>query len=106
MSMSHLLRRDAAISAPSSSTVGRRLGPGADALVHAAVQWGGPRTRGAGHGAADPFFGVNLTGSLRLFAEARAAGVPRCVFVSSCAVHDVIRDDRPLDEAHPLWPKS
>src|SRR5262249_6844961 len=28
------------------------------------------------------------------------------VFVSTCAVHEVILDDRPLDEAHPLWPTS
>jgi nucleoside-diphosphate-sugar epimerase len=78
-----------------------------DALVHAAVRWQGPRTRGAGsHGPADVFQGVNLSGSLQLFQAAFEAGVGRCVFVSSCAVHDVIRQDRPLDETHPLWPKS
>ncbi len=32
--------------------------------------------------------------------------MPRFVFISTCAVHDVILADRPLDEAHPLWPKS
>src|SRR5437868_4073030 len=80
---------------------------GADAVVHAAVQWEGPRNRGRGsHGAPDVFLGVNLTGSLRLFQAAFEAGVPRCVFVSTCAVHEVILPDRPLDEAHPLWPKS
>jgi nucleoside-diphosphate-sugar epimerase len=80
---------------------------GADALIHAAVQWQGPRTRGQGsHGGPDVFFGVNLTGSLQLFQHALDAGVPRCVFVSSCAVHDVILQDRPLDETHPLWPQS
>src|SRR5436853_1944770 len=77
----------------------------ADALVHGAVQWRGPRTRGQGsHGAPDVFFGVNLTGSLELFQAAYEANVPRCVFISSCAVHDVILGDRPLDETHPLWP--
>ena len=30
----------------------------------------------------------------------------RFVFVSTCAVHEVILDDRTLDEAHPLWPLS
>ena len=76
---------------------------GADALVHAAVQWEGPRNRGRGsHGAADVFLGVNLTGSLQLFQAALEAGVARCVFLSTCAVHEVILDDRPLDEAHPL----
>src|SRR5207302_11245306 len=40
----------------------------ADAIVHAAVHWAGPRNRGRGsHGAAGVFFGVNLTGSLQLF---------------------------------------
>jgi nucleoside-diphosphate-sugar epimerase len=83
----------------------RELVRGADAVVHAAVQWEGPRNRGRGsHGAAGVFFGVNLTGSLQLFQAAFEAAVPRFVFVSTCAVHEVIRDDRPLDEAHPLWP--
>src|SRR5207302_2675752 len=80
---------------------------GVDAVVHAAVEWQGPRNRGSGsHGGADVFFGVNLTGSLQLFQAAFEAGVPRFVFISTCAVHEVILDDRPLDEAHPLWPTS
>jgi len=29
---------------------------------------------------------------------------PRCVFVSSCAVHEVILADRPLDETHRCGP--
>jgi nucleoside-diphosphate-sugar epimerase len=83
----------------------RALIRGADAVVHAAVQWQGPRNRGRGsHGDPDVFLGVNLTGSLQLFQAAFAAGVPRFVFVSTCAVHEVILEDRPLDEAHPLWP--
>jgi nucleoside-diphosphate-sugar epimerase len=85
----------------------RELVRGADAVVHAAVQWEGPRNRGGGgHGGPDAFLGVNLTGSLRLFQAAFEAGVPRFVFVSTCAVHEVILDDRPLDETHPLWPAS
>jgi nucleoside-diphosphate-sugar epimerase len=88
-------------------TAARELVRGVDAVVHAAVQWQGPRTRGAGsHGSADVFLGVNLTGSLQLFQAAFDAGVPRFVFLSTCAVHEVILDDRPLDEAHPLWPTS
>jgi nucleoside-diphosphate-sugar epimerase len=80
---------------------------GADAVVHAAVQWEGPRNRGRGsHGAANVFFGVNLTGSMQLFQAAFEARVPRFVFISTCAVHEVILADRPLDEAHPLWPTS
>ncbi len=80
---------------------------GVDALVHAAVEWQGPRNRGSGsHGTGDVFLGVNLTGSLQLFQAAFTGGVPRCVFISSCAVHDVILDDRVLDETHPLWAKT
>ena len=80
---------------------------GVDAVVHGAVQWQGPRNRGSGsHGEANVFFGVNLTGSLQLFQAAFESGVPRFVFISTCAVHEVILDDRPLDEAHPLWPAS
>lgn len=78
-----------------------------DAVVHGAVQWQGPRNRGSGsHGAANVFFGVNLTGSLQLFQAAFETGISRFVFISTCAVHEVILDDRPLDETHPLWPSS
>ena len=85
----------------------RQLVDGVDAVVHGAVAWEGPRNRGSGsHGDADPFFGINLTGSLQLFQAAFEAGVARFVFISSCAVHDVILDDRPLDETHPMWPAS
>ena len=85
----------------------RALVRGTDAVVHAAVEWEGPRNRGRGsHGAADVFLGINLTGSLQLFQAALEAGVGRLVFISTCAVHEVILDDRPLDETHPLWPTS
>lgn len=84
-----------------------KLIQGVDAVIHGAVQWHGPRNRGArSHGGSEPFFGVNLTGSLQLFQAAFEAKVPRFVFISSCAVHDDILTDRPLDEAHPLWPRS
>ena len=80
---------------------------GADAIVHGALF----RPHGAGFttsGQADlaAFLQANLIGSLQLFQAAFDAGVPRCVFISTCAVHDVILDDRPLDETHPLWPMS
>jgi nucleoside-diphosphate-sugar epimerase len=80
---------------------------GADAVVHAALEWqrDGSR-RAAGGDQLNEFLEANLTGSLRLFQAARAAGVPRLVFISTCAVHEVILPDRPLDEAHPLWPTS
>jgi nucleoside-diphosphate-sugar epimerase len=85
----------------------RELVRGVDAAVHAAVQWEGPRNRGRGsHGDQGVFLGVNLTGSLLLFQSALDAGAARCVFLSTCAVHEMILEDRPLDEAHPLWPTS
>jgi nucleoside-diphosphate-sugar epimerase len=85
----------------------RQLVRGADALVHAALARPGGRGFTASAREDLPgFLQVNLFGSLQLFEAAFAAGVPRCVFVSTCAVHEVILDDRPLDEAHPLWPTS
>jgi nucleoside-diphosphate-sugar epimerase len=80
---------------------------GVDAVVHAALEW--QREGGFRSSAQDdlvPFLEANLMGSIRLFQAARAAGVPRFVFISTCAVHEVILSDRPLDETHPLWPTS
>ena len=48
----------------------------------------------------------NVLGTIRLIEATRAAGVKRFVFISTCAVHERILDDRKLDEAHPLWPTS
>src|SRR4051812_48595469 len=59
----------------------RELVRGTDALVHAAVQWEGPRNRGR-HGDDNAFFGINLGGSLQLFQAAFETGVSRCVFIS------------------------
>jgi nucleoside-diphosphate-sugar epimerase len=76
-----------------------------DAVVHAALDWqrqGG--FRASGQDDPEAFLEANLMGSLRLFRAAFTAGVSRFIFISSCAVHEAILDDRPLDEAHPLWP--
>lgn len=77
----------------------------ADAVVHAALEWerAGER-RTSGDSDLMHFLEKNLMGSLRLFYEARNANIGRFVFISTCAVHEVILDDRPLDETHPLWP--
>jgi nucleoside-diphosphate-sugar epimerase len=78
---------------------------GVDAVVHAALYR--PTKENFRAGAQEDlvrFAEINVMGSLRLFEAARRAGVPRFVFISTCAVHEVILDDRPLDEAHPLWP--
>lgn len=88
-------------------TATERLVNGVDAVVHAAVQWPGPRhspSRATGETDWETFLQTNLMGSLRLFQAARMAGVPRFLFISTCAVHERILDDRPLDETHPLWP--
>src|SRR5471030_3158725 len=80
---------------------------GVDAVVHSALQWQQQGAfQAAGREDLESFLEANLMGSLRLFQSARTAGVPRFVFISTCAVHDVILQDRPLDESHPLWPKS
>jgi nucleoside-diphosphate-sugar epimerase len=48
----------------------------------------------------------NFIGSLKLLEAARAAGVRRVILISTCAVHEKILTDRPLDETHPVWPAS
>src|SRR5438132_12547732 len=80
---------------------------GADAVVHAALERPDTNSfRNAGRYDLLAFAEANLMGSLRLLETAQRARVPRFVFISTCAVHEVIVPDRPLDEAHPLWPTS
>src|SRR5262245_8100378 len=71
---------------------------GCDAVVHAALYHPGGGFRG-GEGDLLEFAEKNVLGTLELIEAARAAGVPRFVFISTCAVHEKIHDDRPLDEA-------
>jgi nucleoside-diphosphate-sugar epimerase len=78
---------------------------GADAVVHAGLAHERTGFRGS-EGDVLEFADKNLLGTLRLIQAARRADARRFVFISSCAVHEVILDDRPLDEAHPLWPLS
>src|SRR5947208_5322449 len=64
---------------------------GVDAVVHAAVQWVGPgNRRNETNADLRDFLQANVMGSLLLFQAAHQAGVGRFVYISSCAVHDVI----------------
>jgi nucleoside-diphosphate-sugar epimerase len=83
----------------------RALVAGCDAVVHAALFHPGGGFMG-GEGDLVPFVETNVVGTIRLIEEARRAGVARFVQISTCAVYDRILADRPLDEAHPLWPGS
>jgi len=78
---------------------------GCDAVVHAALHHPGGGFRG-GEGDPIEFIEKNVVGTVRLIEASRQAGAGRFVFISTCAVHEKILDDRPLDEAHPLWPTS
>lgn len=83
----------------------RALVQGVDAVVHAALDRPGPGFRGS-EGDLVRFAETNVIGTLRLIEAARAAGVKRFIFISTCAVHEDILPDRPLDETHPMWPGS
>jgi nucleoside-diphosphate-sugar epimerase len=78
---------------------------GCDAIVHSALDRPGAGFRGE-EGDLVAFVETNVVGTLRLIEAARKAGVPRFIFISTCAVHETVLPDRPLDEAHPLWPHS
>lgn len=73
---------------------------GCDAVVHAALYRPGVGFRGA-EGDLIEFAEHNVIGTLRLVEAAHRGGVGRFVFISTCAVHEQILDDRPLDEDHP-----
>ena len=85
----------------------KRLIRGMDVVVHAALA----RPKGLQFRASPgkelmEFLHLNLTGSISLMNESKDTGVGRFIFISTCAVHEVILDDLPLDESHPLWPLS
>lgn len=73
-----------------------------NAVVHAALDRPGTGFRNA-EGEVDTFVERNVLGTVRLIEAARAADVERFVFISTCAVHEVILEDRVLDETHPTW---
>ncbi len=78
---------------------------GCDGVIHAALYHPGGGFRG-GEGNLVEFVERNVVGTLKLIEAARAAHVGRFVFISTCAVHERILSDRPLDETHPTTPTS
>jgi nucleoside-diphosphate-sugar epimerase len=80
----------------------RELIEGAQAVVHAALDHPSGGFRGA-EGNLLSFVETNVLGTLRLIDAAQEARIGRFIFISSCAVHERILPDRPLDETHPLW---
>jgi len=83
----------------------QNLVAGCDAVVHAALDRPGQGFQSS-EGDLIDFCRINILGSLQLIQAAVEADVSRFVFVSSCAVHDRILDDRALDETHPTWSAS
>ena len=83
----------------------KALVDGCEAVVHSGL-WRSGMSFQANEADVVEYARVNILGTLQLIEAAISAGVKRFVFVSTCAVHDHILDDRPLDEAHPLWSES
>lgn len=81
-----------------------RLVRGCDAVIHAALYHPGGGFRGS-EGDLIDFARTNVLGTLELVEAARGASVERFVFISTCAVHEKILGDRPLDENHPTTPR-
>ncbi|MEO2012853.1 MAG: NAD(P)-dependent oxidoreductase [Fuerstiella sp.] len=75
---------------------------GCDAIVHSGLHRTGESFL-ASEGDVAQFVQKNVVGTIQLIEAARRAGVRKFVFISTCAVHEKILDDRPLDESHPLW---
>lgn len=78
---------------------------GCDVVVHAGL-WRSGMSIQANESDVVKYARINILGTLQLIEAAIAANVKRFIFVSTCAVHDHILNDRPLDEAHPLWANS
>jgi nucleoside-diphosphate-sugar epimerase len=74
------------------------------AVVHAALHHPSGQYSPSTAAGLIQFAEKNIVGTLDLIEAAKAAGVQRFVFISSCAVHERILDDRELDEFHPLLP--
>lgn len=78
---------------------------GCDAIVHSGL-WRESASFQESPSSVAEYARVNIVGTLALIEASVRLQLSRFVFVSTCAVHDVVLDDRLLDEAHPCWPKS
>ncbi|HBN79487.1 MAG TPA: NAD(P)-dependent oxidoreductase [Planctomycetaceae bacterium] len=83
----------------------KTLVQGCDTVVHGALYRPGSGFQGAEADIIE-FVEKNILGTLKLIRTAREANVGRFILISTCAVHEKILDDKPLDETHPLWPTS
>lgn len=79
---------------------------GCAAVVHAAFAHVPGRYRGGEGDDPERFVALNRDGSLRLFEQARAAGVGQVVFLSSRAVYDALPAGTPLPDGTPVAPES
>lgn len=83
----------------------KRLIRGMDAVIHAALaRPKGLQFRERPGTDRMELLHLNLLGSISLMDASKEIGIERFIFISSCAVHEVILKDRLLDETHPLWP--
>lgn len=77
-----------------------------DAVIHLAYEHVPGRYRGGEGDDLPAWLEANLNGSLRLLLAARAARVPRFIFLSSRAVFSATQPGRVLDESHPTNPDT
>lgn len=85
----------------------KRLIRGMDAVVHAALaRPKGLQFRENPEKDLMEFLNLNLMGSISLMNASKEVGIEKFIFISTCAVHEIILDDRALDECHPLSPMS
>lgn len=79
---------------------------GCAALVHAAFAHVPGKYRGGEGDDPERFVALNRDGSLRLFEQAKAAGVGQVVFLSSRAVYDALPAGTPLPDGTAVTPRS
>ncbi|MBB1490246.1 NAD(P)-dependent oxidoreductase [Paracoccus sp. MC1854] len=79
---------------------------GCEVLIHAGFAHVPGKYRGGEGDDPEGFVALNRDGSLRLFQQAKAAGVGQVVFLSSRAVYDALPAGTPLPDGTPSAPQS